>query len=200
MNAFLLQCACGLDAFPGGGDLDQYPLATDTFFCIKADDLARPGDGGSGVEGEAGVHLGGNAAGNDAQDFTANGDGQTFAGIGGARLSAAGGCVHGAFNQWLIFRQSGGFQQQGRIGGGIHRRVFFDGLHVTGVSDYQCHGFQLVQLVGHGNPCALCFSGTQPYDRFGTRLAAWRITSTVASSRWAFSLMWRRHWRAPGRL
>ena len=47
---------------------------------VLRNDAAGLRDGGLGVVGEAGVYFGGNAAGNDGQDFFAEGNGQPLEG------------------------------------------------------------------------------------------------------------------------
>ncbi len=74
VDAFLLEFLGGLDAFPGGGDLDEDALAGDAVLFVNGDELSGLGDGGVGVEGEAGIDLGRNAAGNDLEDFQAEED------------------------------------------------------------------------------------------------------------------------------
>jgi hypothetical protein len=69
VDAFLLQHFGGFDAFPGGGDLDEHAVATDAGFFVEGHDLAGLGDSGGGVEGQAGVDLGGDAAGDDFKDL-----------------------------------------------------------------------------------------------------------------------------------
>ena len=49
--------------------------ATPSFF-VQADELASLGDGTFGVEAQARVHLGGDAAGNEFEDLAAEGDEQ----------------------------------------------------------------------------------------------------------------------------
>jgi len=63
VNALLLQDLGGFDAFPGGGDLDEDAIAADAGLAIEADQLAGFGDRGFGVKAQAGIDLGGDAAG-----------------------------------------------------------------------------------------------------------------------------------------
>ena len=74
VDAFFLEDFGCLDAFPGGGDLDQNALTGDAFFFVGADELTRFVDVGLRVEGEAGIHFGGNATWHDLQDFEAKQD------------------------------------------------------------------------------------------------------------------------------
>ena len=54
--------------------------AADAGLVVLGDDAARLVDGGLGVEGEAGVDLCGNAAGNDFEDALSEGDGEALKG------------------------------------------------------------------------------------------------------------------------
>ena len=74
VDAFLFEHFGGLDAFPGGGDLDEDAVAGVAFLFVGGDELARLGDGALGVERKAGVHFGGDAAGDDLEDFQAEED------------------------------------------------------------------------------------------------------------------------------
>src|SRR5262249_10824651 len=74
VNPFALQLFGGPDAFPGAGDLDQDPLATDPPLLVHADQLAGLGQGALGVEAEAGIDLGGDATGDDLEDVAGEGD------------------------------------------------------------------------------------------------------------------------------
>ena len=72
----LLELLGGADAFPGAGDLDQDPLAVDAGLLVQADQPAGLGDGRLGVEAEAGVDLGRDAARDDLEDLAAEVDEQ----------------------------------------------------------------------------------------------------------------------------
>ena len=99
------------------------------------------GDGLVGVVGEAGVDLGGDAAGDDLEDLEAEGDGEGLEGEGGDFL--VGGLVAGVFLGLLehvvhdglvlgLFRR--GCDERG-IRGGILRLVLLDRVDVAGVRD-----------------------------------------------------------------
>ena len=66
-----LQDVGSLDALPGGGDLDEDALLGDADLLVELDDVQGLVDRGLGVEGEAGVDLGGDLAGDDLQDLLA---------------------------------------------------------------------------------------------------------------------------------
>ena len=80
VDAFLLEDLGGLDAFPGGGELDEDALAGDAGGLVLRDDVAGGLDGLLGVVGEAGVDLGGDAAGDDLEDLLAEGYGEGLEG------------------------------------------------------------------------------------------------------------------------
>ena len=71
MDAALLKNPRSFDAFPGGGHLDEDALGMDASSLIKLDQALGPGDSGLGVEGQAGIYLGGDAARDGVQNFTA---------------------------------------------------------------------------------------------------------------------------------
>lgn len=75
-----LQDVGGLDALPGGGDLDEDALLGDADLLVEVDDVQGLVDGGLGVEGEAGVDLGGDLAGDDLQDLLAELDEEVIQG------------------------------------------------------------------------------------------------------------------------
>ena len=76
VDSLALEDLGGADSLPCGGDLDEDSLAADAGLVVLRDDLARLGDGLAGVVGEAGVNLGGDAAGDDGEDLATEGDGE----------------------------------------------------------------------------------------------------------------------------
>ena len=79
---FPLEFLGGPDPFPGGGNLDENPLPGHPGLLVKGNQLARLGQGPLPVEGEAGIHLGGDAPRNDLQDLAADGHDQPIGGPG----------------------------------------------------------------------------------------------------------------------
>jgi hypothetical protein len=65
VDAFLFELLGGLDALPGGGDLDEDALAGDAGGLVLMDDVVSGGDGLVGVVGEARIHFCRNATGDD---------------------------------------------------------------------------------------------------------------------------------------
>ena len=76
MNAFFLQLLGRADALPGRGDLDQDPLAVDSLGLVEVDQVMGLADGRLGVEGEPGIDLGRDPAGDDLEDLLAETDRQ----------------------------------------------------------------------------------------------------------------------------
>jgi hypothetical protein len=74
VDAFFFELFCGFDAFPGGGDFDEDAVALVAFGFVGADEFAGFVDGALGIEGEACVDFGGDAAGDDVEDFEAEED------------------------------------------------------------------------------------------------------------------------------
>ena len=74
MDAIFLQHFGGADALPGGGDLDQNPPAIDAGLFVQFDQGMALVDGALGVERQARVGFGGDAAGDDFQNFPTKGD------------------------------------------------------------------------------------------------------------------------------
>ena len=76
VDALFFEDLGGLDALPGGGELDEDALAGDAGGFVLLDDVAGGRDGLVDVVGEAGVDLGGDAAGDDLEDLEAEGYGE----------------------------------------------------------------------------------------------------------------------------
>ena len=91
VDALVLELLGGPDALPGAGDLDQDALAVDARLLVHADQLAGLGQGALGVEAEAGIDLGRDAAGDDLEDLAAEVDEQLVHERLGARGLVAGG-------------------------------------------------------------------------------------------------------------
>ena len=88
------------------------------------------------IEGEAGIHFGRHASRNAFKNFRTKIDRQFVAGFGNLLflgftplLSPADRIV----NQMRVVRQASGFQQQGRVGGGILGLVMTNRLNIAAV-------------------------------------------------------------------
>ena len=159
-DAFGLQGLGGLYALPGGGDLDQHPLARDAGKAVQLDDLARPEDGALGVEGQAGVDFGGDAARHDAQDFAAEGHQQPVGQLGQRRARVVG---DGLVQQMPVGVFLHGLEDKRRVGGGVGGAVGAHGLEVAGVGDHGRVLAQGLELVGHKTKSLRGMAGEYPY-------------------------------------
>lgn len=97
---------------------------------IYLDDTQGLVDGGLGVEGESGVNLGGDLAGDDGENLTAELDQQAVESVVDlavdvAALSLAVG--NGSIYQLGVLGLLGGGQDERRVGGGILRLVLANG-------------------------------------------------------------------------
>ncbi len=144
--------AGGFDALPGGGNFDEDAFAGDAGFFVARDEGAGFGEGADGVEAETGVHFGGNALGDDLEDFETEGDGEFVernvegaAGTGGLGL----GIGDGAVDDVRVFGHLGGLEEEAGVGGGVAGLVFADALEVAGVGDDDAVLFQSGKQVAH---------------------------------------------------
>lgn len=80
VDALLLESAGSLDTLVGGGNLDEDALLVNAELLVLGNEGVSLGLGGLGVEGEAGVDLGGDTAGDDLEDLTAEEDEELVAG------------------------------------------------------------------------------------------------------------------------
>ena len=143
-----LQLLGGPDAFPGAGDLDQDTLAVDARCLRTADQLAGLGEGGLGIEAQAGIHFGGDAAGNDLEDLAAEADEQLVHEGFGLRFGIPAllvGVVERIHHQVLVLRPLRRAEQQRRIGGCILRLEARDGLDIAGIRDYYAVFLQRIE-------------------------------------------------------
>ncbi len=89
VDALFFEDLGGLDALPCGGELDEDAVAGDAGLVVHGDDVAGLRDGLFGVVGEAGVDLGGDAAGDDVEDLEAEGYVEMLEGLLGEVCSEA---------------------------------------------------------------------------------------------------------------
>ena len=141
VDALLLEDLGGLDAFPGGGELDENAIAGDAGLVVQGDDGARLGDGLVDVVGEAGVDLGGDAAGDDVENLATEGDFEGPEGLRGdvlVRGTGTGILAHllqHVIDDGLILGLLCGGGDQRRIRGGVLRLELLDRVEVAGVGD-----------------------------------------------------------------
>lgn len=129
-----LQDLSGLDALPGGGDLDEDAVLGDPFSLVELDDVQGLVDRGLGVEGEAGVNLGRDLAGDDLEDLLAELDQETVQRSIDLIVDRAAlllGVGNGVVDELGVLGLLGGSQDQGRVGGSILRLVLANGSKVT---------------------------------------------------------------------
>jgi len=145
LDAFLFQLFGSADTFPGRGQLDQDAITADTGLVVQLDQTFCALDAGVGVERDAGVHFGGNTARHHFQNFLADRHGETVAGQADVILRTA----EGFFQAVGVAVAGGGFEQQGRVGGGINRLELFNGSEIASIGDDGGDFFELFQLGSH---------------------------------------------------
>ena len=133
-DAVLAEQARGLDALPGGGDLDQDPVAVDAGGLVERDEMPGLGDGGVGVEAEARVDLGGDATGDDLEDLAAEGHREAVQ--GGVDIAAVlPHPVERPVHQVGVLGHGRRLQQQARVGRRVARLEGLDALEVASIGD-----------------------------------------------------------------
>ena len=95
---------------------------------VKLDEMPAFGDQRGGVEGQVRVGFGGDAAGNDFQNFQAEQNHQIVEDVREQFLAGELGLVvgDGLVHEELIFRHLRGLENQRGIGGGVARRELFE--------------------------------------------------------------------------
>ena len=116
---------------------------------VKLNEVPALGDERVGVERQVRVRLGGNAAGNDLQNFQAEQNHQIIEHVRQQFFAAEFGLVvgDGLVHEKLIFRHLRGLEDQRRIGRGVARRELFERGEIAGVGDDDGELFKLVELV-----------------------------------------------------
>ena len=140
VDPLFLQHLRGADPLPGGCQLDQDPRLINAHLLIQRHQMASLLDTFLAVEGEPGVHLGGDPSGNAFEDLRAKIDRQLIAGVSHLRFAAATlffGPGDSVVDEAAIGRQAGGLQQQRGVGGGVFRMVVADGFDVSAVGDHR---------------------------------------------------------------
>ena len=145
-DAFLLELARRLDAFPGGGDLDQHPLARDARGLVQRDQAVRTRDRGGSVEAQARVDLGRDAARHHLQDLQAEAHQHL---VDDLVERAAAVRRHRLGQQRRVLGLLHRLQDQRRIGRRILRRELGELLEVAGVGDDGGELLELIELI-HG--------------------------------------------------
>ena len=146
LDALAFQNLGGADSFPGGGDLDQQAVGADAGIGVQLHQPPRLGDGGLGIEAQPRVDLGGDAAGDEPEDFAADRHREAVAGI--AEVAVRRG--HRRLHVRGVGGQRRRLQQQRGIGGRILRLEAGDGIDVAGVGDDHGVAAELFEGVGQG--------------------------------------------------
>jgi hypothetical protein len=124
VDAFLLAGGSGLGTFPCRGDLDEDAFAWGAELFVKADEVAGLLDGAFDVEREAGVNLCRDAAGDDREDFSAEGDEEVVDDLavkGGAGERGVLVVGDSLVEEVLVFRLLDGLVDEGGVRGGVLR-------------------------------------------------------------------------------
>lgn len=151
-----LQDVGGLDTLVGGGDLDQDAGLVNASLLVKlqsvsgcdseggfyeathVNDAEGLGNGGLGVEGETGVDLGGDLAGNDLENLLTELDEEVVKGAVNLVVDrATGGLAEldSSVDELGVLGLLGSGEDQGGVGGGILRLVLVNGSEVTRVAN-----------------------------------------------------------------
>lgn len=149
-----LQDVGGLDTLPGGGDLDKNTVLGDALLLVELDDVKGLVDGSLGVEGEPGINLSGDLAGDDLEDLLAELNEKVVEGsvdllIKSLALLLA--LLDGSVDQAGVLGLLRSSQDQGRVGGSILRLVLANGGKVTRVADN--NGASGLELFESGRHC-----------------------------------------------
>ena len=153
VDALVLEPLGRANALPGRGDLDQDPLAIDAVGLVEADQPARLVDRRLSVEGEPGVDLGRDAAGDDLEDLLAEGDEQAIdAGLDLCVVVVAFGLgrADDLLEQPAVSRHLRRLQQERGVRRGVAGLVLGDRLEVAAIGDDHSHLAQLFQEVHLG--------------------------------------------------
>jgi hypothetical protein len=149
VDAFGFEDLRGLDAFPCGGELDEDALVADAGFVVLLDDVARCGEGSFGVVAEACVDFGGDATGNDVENLTAEGYGESLEGSGGDFFIVGvgvllAGSLEYVVDDGLVLGHAGSSGDERGVGGRVGGLVLLDGVDVTGIRHDGGHRFELI--------------------------------------------------------
>ena len=112
---------------------------------IAGDDLAGLGNGSLDVERKIRVDFRRNAAGHNFGQFEAEIQGEPVCDLA-CQMIAAAAPKNRLVQDTGIMRHARGFEDQRRICRGVGRPKAADGIHVAGIGDDDCHGFQLFEF------------------------------------------------------
>ena len=146
MNAALLQLFGGLNPFPGGRHLDQYPVNVNAFGLVQRNQAFAARHGGGGVKAQARIDLGRDPARNQRQDLAAKAHQQPVHDLVQRPVLEA---PHGVQQQRCVIGFLHRLQNQRRIGRGVLRLELGQLFEVTGIGYHGGVQFQDIELV-HG--------------------------------------------------
>ena len=162
VNAVFLKHLGSLDALPSGGDLDQNALVADAGVVVETDQLAAFFNRGIRVIAEAGIHLGGHAAGNDLENLFSEDDADLIESLmhhvlnRGVVTDQPAGGAQSLIDQILISGDLCGSENQGWVGGGVAGSELTDRLQVSGICHHDRHRGELLKQAGHCGERRLC--------------------------------------------
>ena len=131
-DAFFFEFSGSLDAFPGRSHLHENAFLGDAGCLIESDELAGLGDCGGLIERQAGIDFGRDAAGDNLEDFRAEGDEE---GIDGGLHALALVILGRLLEEGLVFGHLDGLKNKARVGRGIQRLESLHGGEVAGIGD-----------------------------------------------------------------
>ncbi|MPM34244.1 hypothetical protein SDC9_80826 [bioreactor metagenome] len=149
MDAALLQLACGLNALPGGGNLDEHAINVHALGLVELNDALGARHRRCGVERQSGIHFGRYTAGDDRQNLAAEAHDEPIHQLTYLAAAPAG---HALLQQRRIFGLLHGLQDQRGIGRRVLRLESAELVKVSGVSDNGGELFESFELIHAVNP------------------------------------------------
>jgi hypothetical protein len=163
VDAVALEPLGRADAFPGGCDLDQHPVARDPRRLVQLDDAPAAGDGRVGIERRPRVDLGRYPARHDREDLGTEAHQQP---VDQCLQRLAAMPRDGLVEQPAVLGLADRLEDQRRIGGRIAGRVRLHRVEVAGVGDHDGHRLQAFERVHvgprrrrHGSRCVALARG-----------------------------------------
>jgi hypothetical protein len=147
-----LELTGGLDALPGGGDLDENTLLVNSDGLVEINDVKSLVNRGLLVEGETGINFGGDLSWNDGENFLSELDEESVKGSIDLRIDVITvflSVSNGGIDQMSVFWLLGSSKDERWVGGGILWLVLGDSSEITAVTDNS--GASLLQLLERGN-------------------------------------------------
>ncbi len=133
VNAAQLQLARRLDAFPGGGDLDEHAVDVHAFGLVQLDQALGTCHGGRGIEGQARIDFSGDTARNGVQDLAAEAHQHAVHDLVEAAALVLG---HGGTHQRCVLGLLHRLEDERGIGGRIPRLELGQLVEVAGIGHH----------------------------------------------------------------